>query len=86
MNGSIEHYPDLAVAKIGSSEQTVLAKRGDDIRIDWGFLYVAVPGARPATQVVISPDATGLPAAGGSVRAKATLDMGSVRRRPCPSR
>ena len=78
VNGSIDRYPDLVVAKIGSTEQPILAKRGDDIRIDWGYLYVAVPGDRSAAQVVISPDATGLPAAGGTVRAKATLDMGNV--------
>ena len=54
VNGSIDRYQDLVAAKIGSSEQPVLAKRGDDIRIDWGYLYVAVPGGSPATQVVIS--------------------------------
>ncbi len=33
----------LAVIKIGSVEQPVLAKDGDNLRIDWGYLYVAAP-------------------------------------------
>jgi hypothetical protein len=51
----------LAALKIGSREQRVLARKGDDVRIDWGYLYTAaeaspdlakavVPGAAARTQ------------------------------------
>jgi len=36
---------EIDVLRMGSREQPVLAKRGDNLRIDWGYLYVApAPG------------------------------------------
>ena len=34
---------DLCTLKIGSKDQPILAQKGDDLRIDWGYLYVSAP-------------------------------------------
>lgn len=35
----------IAYLKTGSQEQNILGKRGDHIRIDWGYFYLAAPKA-----------------------------------------
>lgn len=42
----------LAVLAFGSEEQPVLKKKGDNLRIDWGHLYVAVPAGQASGMVV----------------------------------
>ncbi len=36
----------INMIKIGSTEQPILAKSGDNIRIDWGYFYLAAKGAK----------------------------------------
>jgi hypothetical protein len=33
----------LSILKAGTTGQPILKKKGDDLRIDWGYMYVAVP-------------------------------------------
>jgi hypothetical protein len=40
-----EDVGDLTTMRIGSVEQPMLAKKGDDLRIDWGYLFLAAPRA-----------------------------------------
>ncbi|MBB3054974.1 glutaminase family protein [Mucilaginibacter gotjawali] len=42
----------LSILKAGTTEQPVLQKKGDDLRIDWGYVYIAVPKSANATQFV----------------------------------
>jgi hypothetical protein len=52
-----DHFEAL---RFGSKDQPVLAKRGDDLRIDWGYFYVAEPrsSAAPARKVVAGASAS----------------------------
>jgi hypothetical protein len=44
-----EKFGDVQALWMGSVEQPILAKRGDDLRIDWGYLYTAAPTAEGTT-------------------------------------
>ena len=39
---------DLTVLSVGSQEQQVLARSGDDLRADWGYFHLAVPESEHA--------------------------------------
>ncbi len=44
--------------RVGSVEQPVMQKKGDDIRIDWGYFYVAMAKNKRASSTVNSAQAT----------------------------
>lgn len=46
----------LSILKAGSQAQPVLQKKGDDLRIDWGYMYVAVPKQTGVQQYTTSDD------------------------------
>lgn len=48
---SSEQTRGLDIVKVGTTAQPILAKRGDDLRIDWGYLYLA---SRRSSQANIS--------------------------------
>ncbi|RYE12289.1 MAG: DUF5127 domain-containing protein, partial [Sphingobacteriales bacterium] len=42
----------LSILKAGTVEQPILQKKGDDLRIDWGYMYVAAPKSANVTQYI----------------------------------
>ena len=52
INASKSTSKGLSILKAGTVEQAVLKRRGDNVRIDWGYMYVAAPESYKATQII----------------------------------
>ncbi len=87
VTASVGNSNGLAILKAGTVEQPVLQKKGDDLRIDWGQLYVVTQSGPDITQS-ISP-ANVLPVAssfkapvattkGTQLMLNTTIDLGKI--------
>jgi hypothetical protein len=59
---------NLRLLKFGSVDQPILATKGDDLRIDWGYFYAAAPGAATAGTIAERETCESGWAATGSLR------------------
>ena len=48
----------LSILKAGTLAQPILKKKGDDLRIDWGYMYVAVPNSADESQYITGQGAS----------------------------
>ncbi len=64
----------LAVLSIGSRDQQILNRSGDNLRIDWGYFHLAVPTDEHAALVASAKAVQNFPAA-GNLPADDDMDM-----------
>ena len=79
-----ERVGDMQALRIGTNAQPVLAKSGDNLRIDWGWLYVAVPPQPGVETAASNAEAREQFAQNGSLPASDDLDMPSPVRHSMP--
>ncbi|MDE3181962.1 MAG: DUF4965 domain-containing protein [Bacteroidota bacterium] len=51
---------DLEILKVGTTSQPVLQKKGDDLRIDWGYFYMAAKKDANTKQFITTNDEEGI--------------------------
>ncbi len=70
-----ERVGDMQALRVGTNAQPVLAKSGDNLRIDWGWLYLAVPPQPGVDTAASSYEAHEQFAKNGSLPTSDDLDM-----------
>ena len=50
------HQPGMDVVRMGSAKQPILETAGDNLRIDWGYVYLAVPQEPGSITALIEAD------------------------------
>jgi Domain of unknown function (DUF4965)/Domain of unknown function (DUF5127)/Domain of unknown function (DUF1793)/Domain of unknown function (DUF4964) len=70
-----ERVGDMQALHVGTNAQPVLAKSGDNLRIDWGWFYVAVPPQPGLETAASSEEAREQFAKDGSLPVNDDLDM-----------
>ena len=56
VTGGFERPGDLVALKMGSQDQDILGRKGDDLRIDWGYVYLATPVNLASSYAIDTPD------------------------------
>ncbi len=56
VTGARYQLSKLDVLRVGTQEQPVLQKQGDNLRIDWGYLYLAAEQARHTQMFIGKPE------------------------------
>src|SRR5690606_10615486 len=79
VKGQVYKDGTLSILKVGTVEQPILQKGADDMRIDWGHLYVAVPTDRNVKQFISGHDR---PYQGKSLTLHTEISLGQVGATP----
>ena len=75
----------LNVLSVGSRDQNILNRSGDDLRIDWGYFHLAIPKDEDSTTAITSDPAEAF-AAQGKLPASDSIGHASICRfgKPAP--
>jgi len=84
---SMEDFDDIKAMKAGSVEQPVLGMKGDQVRINWGYQYVAVEKSQQGKLAILIDDGKkaghkALKEGDASNRLSVTFDLGKVGPKP----